>query len=88
VAYELVISDLFSLLSNNSSTGYLKSDFCFDSFKLVFSHNIPDCAGDEFMTPNVRAKRATAAWRAGQQAQNGAKPQRLMASAPRRWRSA
>ena len=26
--------------------------------------------------PNVRAKRATAAWRAGQQAQNGAKPQR------------
>ena len=38
--------------------------------------------------PNVRAKRATTAWRAGQQAQNGAKPQRLMASVTCRWRSA
>ena len=38
--------------------------------------------------PNVRAKRATTAWRGGQQAQNGAKPQRLMASATCRWRSA
>ena len=32
---------------------------------------------------NVRAKRMPTAWRARQQAQNGAKPQRLMASAPR-----
>jgi hypothetical protein len=40
------------------------------------------------VTPNVRAKRAPAAWHAGQQAQNGAKPQRLMASVPRRWYSA
>ena len=38
--------------------------------------------------PNVRAKRATTAGRAGQQAQNGAKPQRLMAGAACRWRSA
>ena len=38
--------------------------------------------------PNVRAKRATTAWRAGQQAQNGPKAQRLMASAPCRCRSA
>ena len=38
--------------------------------------------------PNVRAKLATTAWRAGQQAQNGAKPQRLMVSVTRRWRSA
>jgi len=41
-----------------------------------------------FVPPNVRAKLAPAAWHAGQQAQNGAKPQRLMASVPRRWRSA
>jgi len=40
------------------------------------------------VTPNVRAKLATAAWRAGQQAQNGPQAQRLMASAPRRWCSA
>lgn len=38
--------------------------------------------------PNVRAKRATTAGRAGQQAQNGAKPQRLMAGVACRWRSA
>ena len=38
--------------------------------------------------PNVRAKRATAAGCAGQQAQNGAKPQRLMAGVACRWRSA
>jgi len=38
--------------------------------------------------PNVRAKRATAAWRAGQQAQNGPQAQRLMASVTCRWRSA
>jgi len=38
--------------------------------------------------PNVRAKRATTAGRAGQQAQNGAKPLRLMASVACRWRSA
>lgn len=40
------------------------------------------------VTPNVRAKLAPAAWRAGQQAQNGAKPQRLMARVSRRWGSA
>jgi len=39
-------------------------------------------------TPNVRAKRAPAAWRAGQQAQNGPQAQRLMASVTCRWRSA
>ena len=38
--------------------------------------------------PNVRAKLAPTAWRAGQQAQNGPKAQRLMASVPRRWCSA
>jgi len=38
--------------------------------------------------PNVRAKRATTAWRAGQQAQNGPQAQRLMASVTCRWRSA
>ena len=38
--------------------------------------------------PNVRAKRAPTAWRAGQQAQNGPQAQRLMASATCRWRSA
>jgi len=38
--------------------------------------------------PNVRAKRATTAWRAGQQAQNGPQAQRLMAGATCRWRSA
>ena len=38
--------------------------------------------------PNVRAKLATTAWRTGQQAQNGPQAQRLMASVPRRWRSA
>jgi len=41
-----------------------------------------------FVTPNVRAKRATTAWRAGQQAQNGPQAQPLMASATCRWRSA
>jgi len=41
-----------------------------------------------FVTPNVRAKRATTAWRAGQQAQNGPQAQRLMASVTCRWRSA
>jgi hypothetical protein len=39
-------------------------------------------------TPNVRAKLAPTAWRAGQQAQNGPQAQRLMASAPCRWCSA
>ena len=38
--------------------------------------------------PNVRAKRVTTAWRAGQQAQNGPQAQRLMASVTCRWRSA
>ena len=38
--------------------------------------------------PNVRAKRATTAWRAGQQAQNGPQAQRLMAGVTCRWRSA
>jgi hypothetical protein len=38
--------------------------------------------------PNVRAKRATTAWRAGQKAQNGPQAQRLMASVACRWRSA
>ena len=38
--------------------------------------------------PNVRAKRVTTAWRAGQQAQNGPQALRLMASVTRRWRSA
>ena len=41
-----------------------------------------------FAGPNVRAKRATTACRAGQQAQNGPQAQRLMASATCRWRSA
>ena len=40
------------------------------------------------MMPNVRAKLATTAWCTGQQAQNGPQAQRLMASVPRRWRSA
>jgi len=40
------------------------------------------------LMPNVRAKRATTAWRAGQQAQNGPQAQRLMASVTCRWRSA
>jgi len=38
--------------------------------------------------PNVRAKRATTAGRAGQQAQYGPKAQRLMAGVACRWRSA
>jgi len=38
--------------------------------------------------PNVRAKRATTAGRAGQQAQNGPKALRLMAGVACRWRSA
>jgi len=41
-----------------------------------------------FVLPNVRAKRATTAWRAGQQAQNGPQAQRLMAGVTCRWRSA
>ena len=41
-----------------------------------------------FARPNVRAKRVTTAWRAGQQAQNGPQAQRLMASVACRWRSA
>ena len=32
----------------------------------------------QFLRPNVRAKRATTAWRAGQQAQNGPQAQRLI----------
>ena len=38
--------------------------------------------------PNVRAKLAPTAWRAGQQAQNGPQAQRLMASVTCRWGSA
>jgi len=48
-------------------------------------------ASKEFMFfsgPNVRAKRATTAGRAGQQAQNGPKALRLMAGVTCRWRSA
>ena len=41
-----------------------------------------------FARPNVRAKRAPTAGRAGQQAQNGPQAQRLMASVACRWRSA
>ena len=41
-----------------------------------------------FVMPNVRAKRAATACRAGQQAHNGPKAQRLMASVTCRWRSA
>jgi len=41
-----------------------------------------------FAGPNVRAKRATTAGRAGQQAQNGPKALRLMAGVACRWRSA
>jgi len=40
------------------------------------------------LMPNVRAKRATTVGRAGQQAQNGPKAQRLMAGVACRWRSA
>jgi len=40
------------------------------------------------LMPNVRAKLATTAWRAGQQAQNGPQAKRLMASVTCRWRSA
>jgi len=46
---------------------------------------VRDCG---IVLPNVRAKRATAAGRAGQQAQNGPQAQRLMASVACRWRSA
>ena len=50
-----------------------------------------ECGEDQHVRPvlpNVRAKLATTAWRAGRAAQNGAKPQRLMASVTCRWRSA
>jgi hypothetical protein len=47
-----------------------------------------DAPTSVLLMPNVRAKLATTAWRAGQQAQNGAKPRRLMASVTCRWRSA
>ena len=46
------------------------------------------CPWVVFMMPNVRAKRATTAWRAGQQAQNGPQAQRLLACATCRWRAA
>ena len=52
------------------------------------AHFLLETCSVEFVLPNVRAKLATTAWRAGQQAQIGAKPQRLMASVTRRWRSA
>jgi len=42
----------------------------------------------QILTPNVRAKRATTAGCAGQQAQNGPQALRLMASVTCRWRSA
>jgi len=45
-------------------------------------------ATGRLVLPNVRAKRATTAGRAGQQAQNGPKALRLMASVACRWRSA
>ena len=48
-----------------------------------------DLAGAALLVrPNVRAKRAPTAGRAGQQAQNGPQAQRLMASVTCRWRSA
>ena len=47
-----------------------------------------ECYRGCLVTPNVRAKLAPTAWRAGQAAQNGAKPQRLMASVTCRWRAA
>jgi len=40
------------------------------------------------LTPHVRAKRATTAGRAGQQAQDGPQAQRSMAGVACRWRSA
>ena len=55
------------------------------------AHGRDHQAGKEFMFfagPNVRAKRATTAWHAGQRAQIGPKAQRLMASVTCRWRSA
>ena len=52
------------------------------------SQRLTTYRGTDVLRPNVRAKRATTAWRAGQQAQNGPKAQRLMASVTCRWRSA
>jgi len=46
------------------------------------------CAQPIFVRLDVRAKRATTAWRAGQQAQNEPQALRLMASVTCRWRSA
>ena len=56
----------------------------------AFTHwtAMPDMPLPPIAGPNVRAKRATTAWRAGQQAQNGPKAQRLMAGVPRCWCSA
>jgi len=45
------------------------------------AHYLLELHKAEFLMPNVRAKRATTAWRAGQQAQNGPQAQRLLASA-------
>ena len=64
--------------------------FCSDAV-LGNELNVYDGHGVDGMwpvLPNVRAKLAPAAWRTGQQAQNGPQAQRLMASAPRRWGSA
>ena len=46
------------------------------------------CHHSHLALPNVRAKLAPTAWRAGQQAQNGPQARRLMAGVPRCWSSA
>ena len=68
----------------------------FDDFKAIGSKVSKDAdfhqklGGKKWVIvrPNVRAKLAPTAWRAGQQAQNGPQAQRLMASVPCRWGSA
>ena len=64
---------------------------CFKIVAAPFTAQAALFAGDAMLhvvLPNVRAKLAPAAWRAGQQAKNGPQAQRLMASVPRRWGSA
>ena len=96
-----VVSSADSLLRLWPFHDELIAQDSFDGVEVVGGHQPPEFTDDSFgcvlhggiarwwvLMPNVRAKRAPTACRAGQQAQNGPQAQRLMASAACRWRSA
>ena len=82
------LSDQLALIDRTALRSMAHGHFAYVEFTPTGTESAGAPHGLFFVRPNVRAKRVTTAWRAGQQAQNGPQAQRLMASVTCRWRSA